>query len=160
MGIKIPLQKMRVVVQRVKYSSVAVNQKIKSKIEKGLLVFVGVENEDTNDDIEYLASKISMLRIFDDENKIMNKSVIDIDGEILVISQFTLFASTKKGNRPSYIKASKGEFAQSMYIHFCNILNSKIRKEIKKGKFGANMKVELLNDGPVTIIIDSKNKDL
>ncbi|MDR3706256.1 MAG: D-aminoacyl-tRNA deacylase [Paludibacteraceae bacterium] len=151
---------MRTIIQRVKYASVTIDEKIKSKIEKGLLVLIGIEDIDTDDDIEYLASKISMLRIFDDEHGVMNKSVMDIDGEILVVSQFTLFASTKKGNRPSYIRASKGDFAIPMYEKFCQNISKKIGKEIGTGEFGADMKVELLNDGPVTIIMDSKNKDL
>jgi D-tyrosyl-tRNA(Tyr) deacylase len=151
---------MRTIIQRVKYASVTIDEKIKSKIEKGLLVLVGIEDIDTDEDIEYLASKICMLRIFDDEQGVMNKSVIDICGEILVVSQFTLFASTKKGNRPSYIRASKGDFAIPMYEKFCQKISEKIGKEIGTGEFGADMKVELLNDGPVTIIMDSKNKDL
>jgi len=151
---------MRTIIQRVKQASVTIDEKIKSKIEKGLLLLVGIEDIDTDDDIEYLASKISMLRIFDDEQGVMNKSVMDIGGEILVVSQFTLFASTKKGNRPSYIRASKGDFAIPMYEKFCQNISEKIGKEIGTGEFGADMKVELLNDGPVTIIMDSKNKDL
>jgi D-tyrosyl-tRNA(Tyr) deacylase len=150
---------MRSVIQRVKYASVKVDEKIISKIEIGLLVLIGIEDNDTNDDIEYLCSKIAQLRIFNDENEIMNKSVIDIGGDIIVVSQFTLHASTKKGNRPSYIKASKPDFAIPMYEKFCTSLEKKIGKKIRTGKFGADMKVELLNDGPVTIIIDSKNKD-
>jgi D-tyrosyl-tRNA(Tyr) deacylase len=150
---------MRSVIQRVKFASVTINQKLKSKIDQGLLVLVGIEDNDTNEDIEYLSSKISQLRIFDDENGVMNKSVMDICGEILVVSQFTLHASTKKGNRPSYIKASKADFAIPMYEQFCQSIEKKIGKEIGTGEFGADMKVELLNDGPVTIIIDSKNKD-
>lgn len=151
---------MRAVVQRVKYASVTIDQKLKSKIDDGLLVLVGIEDSDSDEDIEYLCSKISMLRIFNDEQDVMNKSIIDIDGEILVVSQFTLHASTKKGNRPSYIKASKPDFAIPMYEKFCKNIQSKINKPIGTGEFGADMKVELLNDGPVTIIFDSKNKDL
>ncbi len=150
---------MRTVIQRVKHASVTIDEKIKSKIENGLLVLIGIEDEDTSNDIEYLCTKISQLRIFNDENQVMNKSVIDIDGEILVISQFTLHASTKKGNRPSYIRASKPEYAIPMYKEFCSSLENKINKNIGTGEFGADMQVELLNDGPVTIIIDSKNKD-
>lgn len=150
---------MRSIIQRVQSASVTIDNKIKSKIKNGLLVLVGIEDEDTKEDIEYLCSKISQLRIFDDENGVMNKSVIDIEGEILVVSQFTLHASTKKGNRPSYIKASKAEFAIPMYEKFCETLELKIGKKIGTGEFGADMKVNLLNDGPVTIIIDSKNKD-
>lgn len=151
---------MRVVIQRVKYASVTINNKLKSKIEKGLLVLVGIEDTDTDDDIEYLTSKISMIRIFDDENGVMNKSIQNINGDILVVSQFTLFASTKKGNRPSYIRASKGDFATPMYEKFCQKISEKINKKIGTGEFGADMKVELLNDGPVTILMDSKNKNL
>jgi len=150
---------MRTVIQRVTSASVKIDEKLKSKIEYGLLVLVGIEDVDTNEDIEYLCSKISLLRIFDDKAGVMNKSVIDVDGEILVVSQFTLHASTKKGNRPSYIKASKPEFAIPMYKRFCKLLETKTGKKIKTGEFGADMKVELLNDGPVTIILDSKNKD-
>ncbi len=151
---------MRAVIQRVTKASVTIDEKVKSKIDNGLLVLVGIEDADTDDDIEYLSSKISMLRIFNDENGVMNKSVIDIDGEILVVSQFTLHASTKKGNRPSYIKASKADFAIPIYEKFCASIQSKINKPIGTGEFGADMKVELLNDGPVTIMMDSKNKDL
>lgn len=150
---------MRALIQRVKYASVTIDEKIKSKIKNGLLVLVGIENEDTKDDIDFLTSKISMLRIFNDEDGVMNKSVIDIDGEILVISQFTLHASTKKGNRPSYIKASKPDIAIPMYEKFCKEMKIKLGKEIGTGEFGADMKVELLNDGPVTIWIDTKNKE-
>jgi D-tyrosyl-tRNA(Tyr) deacylase len=150
---------MRSVIQRVRSASVTIDQKIKSQIKNGILVLVGIEDEDTNEDIEYLCSKISMLRIFNDEDGVMNKSVIDIAGEILVVSQFTLHAYTKKGNRPSYIKASKPEIAIPMYEKFCQSLEEKIGKKIGTGEFGADMQVELLNDGPVTIILDSKNKD-
>lgn len=150
---------MRTVIQRVKNASVTIDEKIKSKIGIGLLIFVGIEDKDTNEDIEYLSTKISQLRIFNDENGVMNNSVLDVNGEILVISQFTLHASTKKGNRPSYIKASKPEIAIPIYEKFCKLLEEKIGKQIGTGEFGADMKVELLNDGPVTIILDSKNKD-
>lgn len=151
---------MRAIIQRVKYASVTIDEKLKSRIENGLLVLVGIEDADTEDDIEYLSAKISQLRIFNDEQGIMNKSVIDIDGEILIVSQFTLHASTKKGNRPSYIKASKPDIAIPMYERFCSNIQSKISKPIGTGEFGADMQVELLNDGPVTIMLDSKNKDL
>ncbi|MDR1678748.1 MAG: D-tyrosyl-tRNA(Tyr) deacylase [Prevotellaceae bacterium] len=150
---------MRTVIQRVNKASVTINQEIKSEIKKGLLILVGIENSDNDEDIEYLCNKISMLRIFDDENGIMNKAVTEIDGEILVVSQFTLFAQTKKGNRPSYIRASKSDFAVPIYEKFCRMLDSKISKKLQTGEFGSDMKIELLNDGPVTIIIDSKNKD-
>ncbi len=150
---------MRVVIQRVTKASVEINQEIFSEIKKGLLVFVGIEDEDHDDDIEYLAKKISQLRIFDDEDGIMNKSVTDIDGEILSISQFTLHAQTKKGNRPSYIKAAKPDISLPLYEKFCITLSEKINKVVKRGIFGADMKVDLRNDGPVTIWMDSKNKE-
>jgi D-tyrosyl-tRNA(Tyr) deacylase len=132
---------------------------IKSSIETGLLVLLGIEDADGKEDIDYLVKKIAGLRLFDDENGVMNRSVIDIDGEILCVSQFTLHASTKKGNRPSYIRASKGEIAEPLYNEFVNILSDATGKQVKTGKFGAMMKVELLNDGPVTIIMDSKQKE-
>ena len=150
---------MRVVIQRVTHASVTINQKVKSNIGNGLLVLVGIEDRDTNEDIEWLAGKITNLRIFNDENGVMNKSVIDIEGEILVVSQFTLHAMTKKGNRPSYIKASKPEVAIPMYEKFCLEIEKLLGKEIGRGEFGADMKVELLNDGPVTIWVDSKNRE-
>jgi D-tyrosyl-tRNA(Tyr) deacylase len=131
----------------------------KSKIERGLLVLIGVEDVDTQEDVEWLCGKIVNLRIFDDENGVMNRSVRDIDGEILVISQFTLFAATKKGNRPSYIRASKPDIAIPLYEAFCATLSRDLGKEVGTGRFGADMKVELLNDGPVTICIDTKNKE-
>lgn len=151
---------MRAVIQKVLKASVEINGKIKSEIKEGLLILLGTEDEDDKTDIEYLSNKISMMRIFNDEKNVMNKSVIDIKGEILVVSQFTLMASTKKGNRPSYIKASKGEIAKPKYEEFCNEIAKKIDKKIKKGEFGADMKISLINDGPTTIIIDSKNKDI
>lgn len=150
---------MRVVIQRVKNASVSVEGKQISFIEKGFLILVGIEDVDTKEDVEWLTQKIVNLRVFDDENGIMNKSVVDVDGEILVVSQFTLFASTKKGNRPSYIRASKPDFAVPMYQQFCEKLTQLFGKEIKTGIFGADMQVSLLNDGPVTIIIDTKNKE-
>lgn len=150
---------MRVVVQRVKNASVSVEGKKISSIEKGFLILVGIEDVDTKEDVEWLTQKVVNLRVFDDENGIMNKSVVDVDGEILVVSQFTLFASTKKGNRPSYIRASKPDFAVPMYQQFCKKLTQLFSKEIKTGIFGADMQVSLLNDGPVTIIIDTKNKE-
>lgn len=150
---------MRVVIQRVKNASVSVEGKQISSIEKGFLILVGIEDVDTKEDVEWLTQKIVNLRVFDDENDIMNKSVVDVDGEILVVSQFTLFASTKKGNRPSYIRASKPDFAVPMYQQFCEKLTQLFGKEIKTGIFGADMQVSLLNDGPVTIIIDTKNKE-
>lgn len=150
---------MRVVIQRVTFAKVEVDKKVVGEIEKGMMILVGFENEDTNEDLTWMANKISALRIFDDENGIMNKSIIETDGDILCISQFTLHAMTKKGNRPSYIKAAKGEIAEPLYQEFCNKLKNNLNKEIKKGIFGADMKVSLLNDGPVTICIDSKNKE-
>lgn len=150
---------MRTVIQRVKYASVTIDGNLKSKIGKGLLILVGIEDRDTQEDIDWLCKKICALRIFDDENGVMNRSVTDIDGEILVVSQFTLHASTKKGNRPSYIKASKPDFAIPMYEKFCDEMSINLGKEVQTGTFGADMKVELLNDGPVTILIDSQNKE-
>ena len=128
-------------------------------IDNGLLIFVGICDEDNQDDIQWLAKKIANIRLFDDENGVMNLSVTDIDGEILAVSQFTLMASTKKGNRPSYIKAAKPEISVPLYEQFCNEVEIAVNKPIKRGVFGADMKVELLNDGPVTIFIDSKNRE-
>lgn len=128
-------------------------------INNGLLIFIGVCDEDNREDIEWLVKKIANIRLFDDENGVMNRSVIDTDGELLVVSQFTLMASTKKGNRPSYIKASKPEFSIPMYEQFCKELETAVNKSIQTGVFGADMKVELINDGPVTIFIDSKNRE-
>lgn len=150
---------MRVVIQRVTKAAVAIDGKIHAEIGKGLLVFLGIENADSNEDIEWLCGKIVNLRIFDDEHGVMNVSVKDNAGEILVISQFTLHASTKKGNRPSYIRASKPEIAIPLYERFLGQLANELGKEIKSGVFGADMKVELMNDGPVTIVIDTKNKE-
>ena len=150
---------MRVLIQRVSEASVSVNKTVISSVKYGLLVFVGIEDADTGDDIAWLCKKIVNLRIFNDDAGIMNKSVIDIDGEILVISQFTLHASTQKGNRPSYIKASKPEKAIPMYELFCSELTKTFGKKIQSGIFGADMKVALINDGPVTIWIDSKQRE-
>ena len=150
---------MRVLIQRVKKASVTVNQELISLINNGLLVFIGIGEEDNSEDIEWLTKKIANIRLFDDENGVMNKSVIDIDGDILAVSQFTLMAQTKKGNRPSYIKAAKPEISIPLYEQFCEEMEIVINKPIKQGVFGADMKVELLNDGPVTIFIDSKNKE-
>lgn len=150
---------MRAVIQRVTEASVTVDNKIVSSIGKGLLVLVGIEDADSNEDIEWLSSKVVNLRIFNDENEIPNISVKDIEGDIIVISQFTLHAATKKGNRPSYIKASKGPVAIPLYEAFVKQLENDLGKKIGTGVFGADMKVQLLNDGPVTIIIDTKNKD-
>lgn len=150
---------MRVVIQRVKYASVTINGKVKSAIKNGMMVLVGIEDADTDADIDWLSKKLVYIRIFDDENGVMNKSVIDTGGDILIVSQFTLHASTKKGNRPSYIKASKPDFAIPMYEKFCSRVAEDLGKEIYTGEFGADMKCELLNDGPVTIIIDTQNKE-
>ncbi|MNK90416.1 D-tyrosyl-tRNA(Tyr) deacylase [compost metagenome] len=150
---------MRVVIQRVSQASVTVDSKIVADIQKGLLVLVGIEDADTQEDIDWLAGKIIKMRIFGDENDVMNCSVQDIDGEIIVVSQFTLHASTKKGNRPSYIKASKPEFAIPMYENFVKALEKEFEKKVQTGIFGADMKVNLLNDGPVTIVMDSKNRE-
>ena len=150
---------MKTVTQRVQYASVTIDGQVKSKIGKGLLILAGIEDRDTQEDIEWLAKKITNLRIFDDENGVMNRSCIEVDGEILVVSQFTLQASTKKGNRPSYIKASKPEVAIPMYEAFCEEVGLQLGRPVQTGTFGADMKVELLNDGPVTILIDSQNKE-
>ena len=150
---------MRAVIQRVSHASVTINGTCKSAIKEGLLVLVGIEETDGQEDIEWLCKKIVNLRIFDDENGVMNKSVLDLNGEILVISQFTLHASTKKGNRPSYIKAAKHEISVPLYETFCNELSIALGKEVGTGEFGADMKVELLNNGPVTICMDTKNKE-
>ena len=150
---------MKTVTQRVQYASVTIDGQVKSKIGKGLLILVGIEDRDTHGDIEWLAKKVTNLRIFDDENGVMNRSCIEVEGEILVVSQFTLQASTKKGNRPSYIKASKPDVAIPMYEAFCEEVGLQLGKPVQTGTFGADMKVELLNDGPVTILIDSQNKE-
>lgn len=149
---------MRVVIQRVTESSVSIDGKVYGAIGAGMMILVGIEGEDTSEDIAWLTSKIVNLRIFDDENGVMNRSIKDIDGEILVISQFTLHASTKKGNRPSYIKAAKPEISIPLYEEFKCTLAKELGKDIKCGIFGAEMKVSLINDGPVTILIDTKNK--
>jgi D-tyrosyl-tRNA(Tyr) deacylase len=150
---------MRLVIQRVTHASVTIEGVLKSKIGKGLLILVGIEDADTDADINWLAQKVVNLRIFDDENGVMNRSVIDTDGEILIVSQFTLHAMTAKGNRPSYIRASKPDFAIPMYEKFCAKVSELLGKEVGTGEFGADMKVELLNDGPVTILIDSQRKE-
>lgn len=150
---------MRTVIQRVQHASVTIDGKLKSAIGKGLLVLLGVEDRDTKEDIEWLAKKIVNLRIFDDENGVMNRSILESGGDMLIVSQFTLHASTKKGNRPSYIKASKPETAVPMYEAFCDEVNIQFGKAVLTGEFGADMQVELLNDGPVTIFIDTQNKE-
>jgi D-tyrosyl-tRNA(Tyr) deacylase len=156
---KLYLAMMKAVIQRVSKASVTIEGKIHSQISNGLLVLLGVEDADTNEDIEWLSGKIVNLRIVNDDNGVMNVSVKDINGDILVVSQFTLHASTKKGNRPSYIKASKPEFAIPMYEKFVKQIETDLGKNIYTGIFGADMKVELYNDGPVTIVIDTKNKE-
>lgn len=150
---------MRVVVQRVNEASVTISDEIVSKIEKGLLVLVGVEEADTQEDINWLCQKITQLRIFDDANGVMNKSIKDINGDLIIVSQFTLHASTKKGNCPSYIKAAKPDIAIPLYESFVSTMEDYLGKSVGKGRFGADMKVQLINDGPVTIWIDSKNKE-
>lgn len=150
---------MRVLLQRVIESSVTVNEEIIAHIGRGLLVLVGIEDADTQDDIDWLCHKISQLRIFDDENGVMNLSIKDTIGDIIVVSQFTLHAATKKGNRPSYIKAAKPEIAIPLYEQFVQTMESTLGKKVQTGKFGADMKVSLINDGPVTIWIDSKNRE-
>lgn len=150
---------MRAVIQRVSRASVSIEGLIKSEIGTGLLVFVGIEETDTEEDIQWLSGKISRLRIFNDDQGTMNHSVTDVDGDVLCISQFTLHAKTKKGNRPSYIHAAKPDVAIPLYESFVKQLSTDINKEIKTGEFGAHMQIDLLNDGPVTIIIDTKNKE-
>ena len=150
---------MKVVLQRVSSASVTVDGNKTADIQKGLLVLVGIEDADTQEDIDWLVGKIIKMRIFGDENDVMNCSVQDIDGDIIIVSQFTLHALTKKGNRPSYIKASKPEFAIPMYENFVKSLEKEFNKKVQTGIFGADMKVSLLNDGPVTILIDSKNRE-
>jgi D-aminoacyl-tRNA deacylase len=150
---------MRVVIQRVKKASVRINHKLYSEIESGLLVFAGIGNDDTNEDIDWLCSKIVQLRIFDDNNGVMNLSVLETGGDIMAVSQFTLHAKTKKGNRPSYINAANPVIAVPLYNDFTGKLSALLGKKIKTGEFGAMMDVELVNDGPVTILIDTKNKE-
>ncbi|MBR4197338.1 MAG: D-tyrosyl-tRNA(Tyr) deacylase [Bacteroidales bacterium] len=151
---------MRVVIQRVKQAAVAVEGKEISSIGQGLMILLGIEDSDTRDDISWLCAKIVNLRIFDDNQGVMNESILQKpDHDILLVSQFTLFASTKKGNRPSYIRASKPDFAVPMYESFVSELSQQLGKEVKTGVFGANMQVSLVNDGPVTICIDTKNKE-
>jgi D-tyrosyl-tRNA(Tyr) deacylase len=150
---------MRAVIQRTSHASVTINGVCKSAIGKGLMILLGIEDADGEEDMDWLCKKIVNLRIFDDEQGVMNKSIRDMQGEILLISQFTLHASTRKGNRPSYIKAAKPEIAIPLYQRFCEKLRTELGKEIGTGEFGADMKVELLNDGPVTICIDTKNRE-
>ena len=150
---------MRVVIQRVKEASVTIEGVVKSQITEGLLILVGIEDMDTDDDIAWLAAKVANLRIFSDEAGLMNRSVVDIGGSMIVVSQFTLFASTKKGNRPSFLRSAKPDFAIPMYERFVDELRKLSNLTVLTGEFGADMKVALLNDGPVTIIIDSKNRE-
>lgn len=150
---------MRVVIQRTRYASVTIDGTCKAAIGKGLLILIGIEDTDGPEDIDWLCRKIVNLRVFDDENGVMNKSILDIGGEILAVSQFTLHASTKKGNRPSYIRAARPEISIPLYEQFCQELSIALGKEIGTGEFGADMQVELLNDGPVTICMDTKNKE-
>ncbi len=150
---------MRTVIQRVAHASVTIDGICKSSIGKGLLVLLGIEEADNQEDIDWLCKKIVNLRIFEDDNGVMNKSVLEIKGEILVVSQFTLMASTKKGNRPSYIRAAKHETSIPLYEKFCQKISQELGKPVGTGEFGADMKVDLLNDGPVTICIDTKNKE-
>lgn len=150
---------MKVVIQRVSEASVTIDNNIVAQINQGLLILIGIEDADNQEDINWLTTKIANLRIFADENEVMNLSVKDINGEIIVVSQFTLHAATKKGNRPSYIKAAKPEIAIPLYENFVSQLENEIGKKVQTGQFGADMKVTLINDGPVTIIIDTKNKE-
>ena len=150
---------MKAVIQRVSQASVTIDNHIVAQIQSGLLVLVGIEDADNQEDINWLTSKICNLRIFEDEIQVMNRSLKDIDGEMIIVSQFTLQASTKKGNRPSYIKAAKPEIAIPLYEKFVSQMEVEINKKVQTGKFGADMKVTLINDGPVTIVIDTKNKE-
>ena len=150
---------MRVVIQRVSEASVKVREEVKSSIKKGLLIFLGIEKSDGSEDVIWLSKKIAQLRIFSDDKGLMNRSILDIKGELLVVSQFTLHAKTKKGNRPSYIRAAKPEQAIPLYEEFIIVLEKEIGKTVKTGQFGSNMQVSLCNDGPVTIYIDTKNKE-
>ena len=150
---------MKIVVQRVSKASVTINQHKVADIQEGLLILLGIVEEDTEADINWLVRKVSSLRVFNDENDVMNKSLIDIDGNVIVVSQFTLHASTKKGSRPSYMKAAKPAVAIPLYQQFVASLEKELNKKVQTGEFGADMKVELLNDGPVTIIIDSKARE-
>ena len=150
---------MRAVIQRVSHASVTIDGSVKSKIEHGLLVLLGCENADTQEDIDWLSKKIANLRIFNDDEGVMNRSLLDVGGEALVVSQFTLWASYKKGNRPSYLRAGSHEITVPLYEDFCKAMSEQLGKPVQTGEFGADMKVELLNDGPVTICMDTKNKE-
>lgn len=150
---------MRIIIQRCVNASVTINDCVKAAINKGYLILLGIEKSDTKDDANWLIHKVINLRIFDDEQGVMNKSIMEIEGEILVISQFTLFASYKKGNRPSWLRAAKHEISVPLYEYFCNELSNKLGRPVGTGEFGADMKVALVNDGPVTICMDSKAKE-
>ena len=150
---------MRTVVQRVRHASVTIDEQCVASIGQGMLLLVGFEDADEPNDLEWMAQKVSNLRIFDDADGVMNCSVKDVDGELLVVSQFTLYASVKKGNRPSYIRAAKPDVAIPLYESFCETMSLQVGREVKTGIFGADMKVSLLNDGPVTIVIDTKHKE-
>ena len=150
---------MRTVIQRVSKASVTIKGTLKSEIKKGFLILIGICNDDTIEDVEWLVKKIANLRVFDDDEGVMNRSILDVNGEILVVSQFTLFASYKKGNRPSWFKAGSHEHSIPLYKAFCRQLSETIGKPVGTGEFGADMKVELINDGPVTICMDTKNKE-
>ena len=150
---------MRIVIQRVSHASVTIEGNVKSAIQKGYLIVLGICQEDTSEDIAWLIRKVIGLRAFDDENGVMNRSIMDVEGQVLVISQFTLFASYKKGNRPSWLRAAKHEISIPLYNEFCSKLSEALGKQVGTGEFGADMKVELLNDGPVTICMDTKNKE-
>ena len=150
---------MRIVIQRVSHASVTIEGNVKSAIQKRYLILLGICEEDTSEDIDWLIRKVIGLRVFDDENGVMNRSIMDVEGEVLVISQFTLFASYKKGNRPSWLRAAKHEISIPLYNEFCSKLSEALGKQVGTGEFGADMKVELLNDGPVTICMDTKNKE-
>ena len=150
---------MRIIIQRVRNASVTIDEQLYSSIGQGMMILVGIEDTDNDEDIAFLVKKVVAMRIFDDENGVMNRSVMDIGGEVLVVSQFTLHASTKKGNRPSYIKAAKPDISVPLYERFCAELSSALGKPVKTGVFGADMQCALINDGPVTIFMDSKNKE-
>ena len=150
---------MRTVIQRVQHASVTIDGTVKSAIGNGLLLLLGVEESDTSEDVDWLVRKVAALRVFDDDNGVMNRSILDVQGEALVVSQFTLYASYKKGNRPSWFRAASHEISVPLYEEFCSKLSEALGKPVGTGEFGADMKVELLNDGPVTICMDTKNKE-
>lgn len=150
---------MRTVIQRVQHASVTIDGNVKSSIGNGFLLLLGIEATDTSEDVDWLVKKVAALRVFDDENGVMNRSIIDVKGDALVVSQFTLYASYKKGNRPSWFRAASHEISIPLYEEFCSKLSAALGKEVGTGEFGADMKVELLNDGPVTICMDTKNKE-